>query len=138
MLTGAYLNPFFVAMSRNLRKRSAKWRKEPEKGQNNFAIFGGSITYPQNEVAFSAFFGFALPGAPAGSDKNTVSGAVLSLAVSGFFGSSRWSLFCQFFFGGVPGGGCVPVCQMQKHKKQEQTQQSEQGKKKKKKQEEDS
>ena len=32
MLPCAYLSPLFSAMSRNLRKRSAKWEKELEEG----------------------------------------------------------------------------------------------------------
>ena len=56
----------------------------------------GSITHPQNEVAFSASSGFALPGAPAGSEKNTVSGDALFPAGNGFLHSSRWSPFCIF------------------------------------------
>ena len=38
--------------------------KELEEGSESSRRFGGSITHPQNEVAFLFFVGFALPGTP--------------------------------------------------------------------------
>ena len=93
----------------NLRKRSAKWKKKTRKRQILGCNFGGSSTHPLNEVVFSAFFGFALPGAPMGSDKNTVSGAALSPAVSGFLGSLKWSPLLPIFWGEGPGVGGLCV-----------------------------
>ena len=73
---------FFAAISRNLRKRSAKCNKTKKKklknGPAKSAREWGSDTHPQNEVAFSAFSGLALPGAPVGSEKNTVLGTRFS------------------------------------------------------------
>ena len=108
-------------------------KKKPEKGKFGAAIVG-VLTHPWTEVAFLPFLGFALPGGPVGSDKNTLSGAALSPAISGLLGCLRCSPLCQFFFGGGPGGG---VCQMEKHKKQQQKQQSEEEKEKEEEEEEE-
>ena len=60
--------------------------------------------HPLNEVAFSFFSGFALPGIPATSEKNTVFGNALSLADSGHFYFQGGPHFCTFLLGG---GGLV-------------------------------
>ena len=107
MLTGAVLNPLFFLQCHEICEKIVRNEERARKRPKMFCHFGSSITHPQNGVAFSAFFGFALPGASAGSDKNTVSGAALSLAVSGFLKFFEVVPLWPIFWGGGRGGLCV-------------------------------
>ena len=85
MSPSVYLNSLFLRQCHETCENIVRNAKaELEEGPEKSAREGGSITHPQNEVAFSFFWGFVLPCAPAGSDKNMVSGAALSPTSTGF------------------------------------------------------
>ena len=75
MLPGACLNPIFPLESHETCKNIVRNdRVELENDTAKRAREWGSVTHPQNEVAFSAFSGFDLSGGPVASEKKTVSG----------------------------------------------------------------
>ena len=75
--------------------------KAPKRQKWGLPLWGFNYASFSEKWHFWLFWGSL---SPAGLDKNTVSGAALSLAVSGLFGSLRWSPFYHFFFGG---GVCI-------------------------------
>ena len=82
-------------------------KKKPKKANLGLPFWGFYFAHPLNEVLFSAFFGLALPSAPVGSDKNTVSGAALSPGSQRAFRFFEVVPLLLFFLGGAGGGLCV-------------------------------